>query len=121
MAAIVAGVGKVAAKVSNDANNFIVQWTLVAHAAADTIEALVPDTYDKDFVPVAAVIWERAITGVVTSRPVTITSHQVTPNAGQTAAKTVGTTVLTVGASAVALGSVLEVHYTAVKFGLPPA
>lgn len=120
MAAIVAGVGKVAAKVSNDANSFIVQWTLAAHSAADTIEAQIPDTLDKDFVPLCATVWERAITGVVTSRPVTITAHQVTPNAGQTAPKGIGVTILTVGASPIAAGAVLEVHYTAVKFGLTP-
>ena len=112
--------GKYVGKAPNDSNSFVIHFHMLDTAAtSDTLECTIPDHTDKDAIPLAAVCMSRAVTGVVTHKPVTITSHQVAPNSGQTAAETVGTTILTVGASALAIGDIVQIKYSAVKFTAP--
>lgn len=115
MAQVNAGLGKYVGKF-NGANEHFIQFKMTAPAAsADTLQCAIPDHLDKDAIPLSAVCFSRAITGVLTSKPVTITSHQLDPDVGQVAPQAVGVTILTVGASALVVGDLIQINYSSTK------
>lgn len=116
MAKVSAGTGKYVSQF-NQGNNFRIQFKMTTGAAAaDVLQCQIPDHNDKDAVPLSAVAYSRAVTGVVTSKPLTITSHQVTPDSGQTAAEAIGVSLITVGATALVAGDIVQINYSSTKF-----
>lgn len=111
--------GKVGSKGVNDSNDYVVQFTVAGTqiTTSDTARCIIPDHLDKDSVPVSAIAYTRAVTGVLTPVLCTITSHQGPADSGQTETLTVGTTVITPAAT-IAIGGVIMITYAPYKFGL---